>query len=185
MNSVTSVNKVFKNEKKIFNLILFISIVVFLAVLIISQLPKAAHIPAFVPFLPKLNAFINGTCSILLIFSLYFIKQKRIDIHKKINITAFILSSMFLLSYVTFHSFGIETKYPADNPLRSFYLIILISHIILAAIVLPLVLVSFYFGLTGQISRHRKITRWSFPIWLYVTLTGVLIYLMISPYYKF
>ena len=174
-----------KNEKKIFRIILSISIVVFLAVLILSRLPKAEHIPFFVPFLPELNAFLNGTCSILLITSLYFIKQKRIDIHKKLNITAFILSSVFLVSYITFHSFGVETKFPIDNPLRPVYLIILITHIFLAAIVLPLVLISFYFGLTMQVKKHRRITRWSFPIWLYVTVTGVIVYLMISPYYKF
>jgi putative membrane protein len=174
-----------KNEKKIFRIILSISIVVFLAVLILSRLPKAGHIPFFVPFLPKLNAFLNATCSILLITSLYFIRKKRIDIHKKLNIITFILSSIFLVSYITFHSFGVETKFPVDNPLRPVYLFILITHIFLAAIVLPLVLISFYFGLTMQVKKHRRITRWSFPIWLYVTVTGVVVYLMISPYYRF
>ena len=174
-----------KNEKKIFRIILSISIIVFLAVLVLSRLPKADHIPFFVPLLPKLNAIINGTCSILLIISLYFIRQKRIDIHKKLNITTFILSSIFLISYITFHSFGVETKFPIDNPLRPVYLFILITHIFLAAIVLPLVLISFYFGLTMQVKKHRRITRWSFPVWLYVTITGVVVYLMISPYYRF
>ncbi|MEO5572841.1 MAG: DUF420 domain-containing protein [Bacteroidia bacterium] len=174
-----------KNEKKIFRIILAISIFVFLIVLILSLLPKSDHIPFFVPFLPKINAFLNGTCSVLLITSLYFIKQKRIDIHKKLNITTFILSSVFLVSYITFHSFGVETKFPPDNPIRPVYLFILLTHIFLAAIVLPLVLISFYFGLTMQVKKHRKITRWSFPIWLYVTVTGVIVYLMISPYYKF
>lgn len=105
--------------------------------------------------------------------------------HKRINITAFVLSAVFMISYVTWHSFGIETRFPADSPLRPVYLIILLTHIVLAAIVLPLVLLSFYFGLTGKINAHRKITRWSFPIWLYVTLSGVIVYLMISPYYQF
>lgn len=105
--------------------------------------------------------------------------------HKRINLTAFVLSAVFMISYVTWHSFGVETKFPADNTLRPVYLIILLTHIILAAVVLPLVLLSFYFGLTAKISAHRKIVRWSFPVWLYVTLSGVVVYLMISPYYQF
>ena len=105
--------------------------------------------------------------------------------HKKLNITACALSTVFLLSYVTFHSFGVETKFPVDNPMRPVYLTILITHIILAAVVLPLVLLSLYRGLTNQVSSHKKITRWSYPIWLYVTITGVVVYLMISPYYQF
>jgi putative membrane protein len=185
MNNENQITVPDKNEKKIFRIILSVSIVVFLAIIILSRLPKSDHIPSFVPFLPKLNAILNGTCSILLITSLYFIKQKRIAIHKKLNITAFVLSSVFLVSYITFHSFGVETKFPADNSLRPVYLFILITHIFLAAIVLPLVLVSFYFGLTMQVKKHRRITRWSFPVWLYVTVTGVIVYLMISPYYKF
>ncbi|HMT29411.1 MAG TPA: DUF420 domain-containing protein, partial [Bacteroidia bacterium] len=114
-----------------------------------------------------------------------FIRKKNIEMHKKLNILTFILSSVFLLSYVTFHSFGVETKFPVDNPNRPYYLIILSTHIVLAAIVLPLVLMSFYYGLTNKIKTHRRLTRWSFPIWLYVTVTGVIVYLMISPYYQF
>ncbi|MBL7929559.1 MAG: DUF420 domain-containing protein [Bacteroidia bacterium] len=174
-----------KNEKKIFRLILMVSVVVFAVVLFLSQLPKSETIPWFVPLLPKLNAVLNATCSLLLMSSFYLIKKKKIILHKKLNITAFILSSLFLVSYIIFHSYGIETKFPDDNPLRPFYLIILISHIILAAIVLPLVLLSFYFGLTMQVKKHRAITRFSFPVWLYVTVSGVVVYLMISPYYNF
>lgn len=173
------------NEKKILRGIYVLSAVILFAVIILGMLPKAEHIPPFVRSLPKLNAIINATCSVLLVLSLYQIKRKNIALHKKLNLTTFVLSSIFLLSYVTFHSFGIETKFPADNPVRPLYLTILISHIILAAIVLPLVLLSFYYGLTNKINTHRKLTRWSFPIWLYVTVTGVVVYLMISPYYQF
>lgn len=173
------------SEKKTLNLIYLTSGVVFLVVVILFMLPKSEEIPAFVKYLPLLNAFINGTCALLLMVSLYCILNKKIAAHKKLNITAFVLSALFLVSYILFHSFGVETKFPADNPLRSVYLVILLSHILLAAIVLPLVLVSFYLGLTNQVTRHRKLTRWSFPIWLYVTVTGVVVYLMISPYYQF
>jgi putative membrane protein len=174
-----------KNEKSILRGIFILSGVVLIAVIVLGMLPKADHVPDFVKYLPTLNAIINGTCSALLIASYYFIRKKDILTHKKLNIATFILSSIFLLSYVTFHSFGIETRFPADNPIRPFYLFILITHIILAAFVLPLVLFSFYYGLTGKVAAHRKLTRFSFPIWLYVTVTGVIVYLMISPYYGF
>ena len=176
---------VVNHEKRILNGIFILSGLVLVAVIVLGMLPQAETIPSFVPFLPMLNALINGTCSVLLVTSLYFIKKKNIAMHKKLNMITFVLSSVFLVSYVIFHSFGIETRFPADNPLRPYYLIILISHIILAAIVLPLVLLSFYYGLTNKVKTHRKLTRWSFPIWLYVTVTGVIVYLMISPYYTF
>src|SRR5688572_26634313 len=126
-------------EKFYLRLIYFLSAVVFLLVLFLSRLPKAETIPQFVAFLPKLNAFLNGTCAILLMTSLYFIRRKNIKIHRRLNLTAMALSTLFLLSYVTFHSFGVETRFPADNPLRPLYLFILGTHIVLAAIVLPLV----------------------------------------------
>lgn len=174
-----------KNEKNILKGIFILSGLVLIAVIVLGLLPRADHVPDFVKTLPTLNAFLNGMCSVLLIASFYFIKKKDIQTHKKLNIVTFVLSSIFLLSYVTFHSFGIETKFPSDNPIRPIYLAILISHIILAAVVLPLVLLSFYFGLTNKVTAHRKLTRFSFPIWLYVTVTGVIVYLMISPYYGF
>lgn len=172
-------------DTRILKTIYMVSALVFIIIVILFNLPKADHIPEWVKILPKLNAFLNGTCSILLIVSLICIKQKKISLHKKLNLLAFLISTLFLLSYVSFHAFGVETKYPLDNPWRPVYLIILISHILLAAFVLPLVLLSFFRGLQGQIEKHKKLTRWSFPIWLYVTITGVIVYLMISPYYNF
>ena len=181
-------------DKFVFRLVMAISIVVFVAVIILNKkiLPVPEVIPEFVFKLPKLNAFLNGTCSLLLLLSLYFIKQKNIATHKKLNLIAFGLSSVFLLSYITYHWLAQETAYPVDAPARGIYLIILISHIILAALVLPMVLLSFYYGLKSQepnghayIQKHRKLTRWSYPIWLYVTITGVVVYMMISPYYNF
>lgn len=174
-----------KSDVRVFRWILGVSIAVFLAVVVLYNLPKASYIPGFVRSLPLLNATINATCSILLLISLYQIKRKDIELHKKLNIATFLLSALFLLSYVTFHSFGVETKFPLDNPARPVYLFILLTHIVLAAIVLPLVLLSFFYGLKNDVQKHRKLTRWSFPIWLYVTVTGVVIYLMISPYYTF
>ncbi len=172
-------------EKNIKKIIWTVSIVVFLLVAFLSRLPKAESIPSWAVFLPMLNALLNGTTFILLLISFYFIRKKEIAIHKKLNLTACVLSVIFLLSYVTFHSFGVETKFPVENPMRPAYLFILTTHIILAAIVMPFVLLTLYRGLTMQVARHKKIARWSYPIWLYVTFTGVVVYLMISPYYKF
>lgn len=173
------------SDKNIFRLIMVLSVVVFGVVVVLYNLPKAESMPEWVKALPMLNALLNGTCSVLLLASLYFIRNKQVNIHKKLNITTFVLSALFLVSYIIFHSFGVETKYPADAPMRMVYLFILITHIILAAVVLPLVLITFYYGLTKKYRQHRRIARWTFPIWLYVTVTGVVVYLMISPYYQF
>ena len=156
-----------------------------MVVVILNIIPKPDYVPEFIRHLPLLNATINGICSVLLITSFYYIKRKNIPAHKKINITTFFLSCIFLVSYILYHYFSIETKFPAGNPLRTLYLIILISHICLASLVLPFILITFYFGLNMKIAQHKKIVRWSFPIWLYVTTTGVVVYLMISPYYSF
>ena len=136
---------------------------------------------------------------LLLILSLLAIKNKNIALHKKLNLTAFALSSLFLISYVTAHYFIPDTKYgdidhdgiisvaesAAVSVIKPIYVIILVSHIFLAAAVLPLILLSFYYGLTDQRQKHKKLTRFSYPIWLYVTITGVVVYLMISKYYNY
>lgn len=175
------------NDKLFFRIVMTLSVVVFAAVVVLNRkiLPRPEVVPSFAYMLPKLNAIINAACSVLLLLSLYFIKQKNIAAHKSINITTFILSSIFLVSYVLFHYFVDNTEYPAENGLRPIYLTILISHIILAALVLPLVLLSFYHGLHMNVEKHKKLVRFTFPIWLYVTITGVIVYLMISPYYTF
>jgi len=175
------------SEKNIFRIIFSVSLLIFVLVIVLNKkiLPRPETPPSFVFFLPKLNAIINAICTVLLLTTYYFIRRKKISIHKRINITTFFLSSLFLISYVTYHYFADETKFPTDNPLRPVYLVILTSHIILAALVLPLVLISFYRGLNMQVEKHKKIVRWTFPIWLYVTISGVIVYLMISPYYKF
>lgn len=182
------------NDKTVFRLVMAVSVVVFVAVVILNKkiLPVPEVIPDFVYRLPKLNAMLNGICTLMLLLSLYFIKQRNIELHRKVNIIAFGLSSLFLLSYITYHWMAQETTFPVGNPLRTPYLVILISHIILAAAVLPLILLSFWYGLKSQepggeayIQRHRRLTRWSYPVWLYVTVTGVVVYLMISPFYVF
>lgn len=172
------------SERLIFRLVFAISVVVFLAVVVLNRrLLPAPETPGWAYVLPLLNAILNGTCSVLLILSFRAIKKGNISLHKKLNLTTFALSSVFLISYVIFHYLAEETRFGGEGAIRYFYYTILISHIILAAIVLPLVLLSFYYGLNDDRVKHRKIVRFAFPIWLYVTLTGVLVYLLISPYY--
>ncbi len=189
-------------DKFIFRFVAAVSVFVFVVVIVLNMkiIPTPAVVPSFTPFLPKLNAILNGTCSILLLVSLYLIKNGNITWHKRVNIVAFCLSSIFLVSYILFHYLmKKETMYgdidgdgklsaaeiAAAGSLRYVYYVILTSHIILAAGVLPLILLSFYRGLQMQVEKHKKLVRWTFPIWLYVTVTGVIVYLMISPYYHF
>ena len=178
------------NDKIIYRAIIGLSIFVTLVVCILQAkifnfFPDKSVIPGWVFFLPKLNALLNGSCTVLLLFSLYFIKNGQVHIHKKLNITAFVFSCFFLVSYIIFHATGIVTSYGGSGTVKWVYYFILITHIVLAAIVLPVVLFSFSSGLQLQIEKHRKLVRWSYPIWLYVTITGVIVYLMISPYYTF
>ncbi|MDB5155944.1 MAG: hypothetical protein JWR50_651 [Mucilaginibacter sp.] len=188
-------------DKFIFRFVAAVTLLVFALVIItdLKLLPRPAVLPSFTYVLPLFNACVNGTCSVLLIISLYLITHGNVTWHKRVNIVAFCLSSLFLLSYVLFHYLAPEIKYgdlngdgklsadelSAAGGLRTVYLIILITHIVLAAIVLPLVLLSFYYGLQMQVVKHRKLVRWTFPIWLYVTVTGVIVYKLISPYYHF
>lgn len=189
------------NEKPVKRVIYATTIVVCALVTVLNQkwIPHPDVFPAFIYKLPALNAILNGTCSLLLVFSLLAIKKRNIPLHKKLNISAFVLSSLFLISYVTAHYFIPDTKYgdldhdgimsvaesAAVSGIKPFYLIILLTHIFLAIVVLPMVLLSFYYGLTDQREKHKKLTRFSYPIWLYVTVTGVVVYMMISPYYHY
>lgn len=178
------------NDIIVRRLVTGVSIFVFLIVLIlqsktITLFPTRSDIPSWVLSLPKLNAILNGTCTVLLLVSLFQIKNGNIQVHKILNITTFILSSLFLVSYIIFHATGIKTSYGGEGVIKYIYYFILITHIILAAVVLPLVLLSFYSGLLMNVEKHRRLVRWSFPIWLYVTFSGVIVYLMIAPYYSF
>lgn len=189
------------SDKAVFRLVSIISVIVLGVVVVLNRkiLPAPAVMPGFVSWLPMLNAFINGSCAVLLVFSLWAIFNKKIALHKRINITAFIFSSVFLVSYILAHYFmpdvrygdidhnGVleETEKAAVSGSRGFYLVILTTHIILAAAVLPVILLSFYFGLKNEVVKHKKIVRYTYPVWLYVTITGVVVYLMVKPYYPF
>jgi putative membrane protein len=175
------------SDKGAFRLIAGITILVMLIIVLLKLewLKPEGGAPVWIYYFPLFNAILNGRCAIILLFSYRAIKQQQIDVHKRLNITAFCLSALFILLYVSFHLFVPNTSYGGEGLLKTLYLFILASHIILAALVLPLILISFWFGLKMNIKRHRKIVRYTFPIWLYVAITGVLVYLMISPYYNF
>lgn len=147
--------------------------------------PAPSNIPSFAYSLPKINALINSLCLTLLIFSLYFVKQKKYEIHKKLNLTAFALSAIFLVSYTTYHYFVPETSFGGVGFKRTVYYFILTSHIITSVLLVPLALFAFYFGLKGNRPLHKKIVRWAYPVWVYVSITGILVYLFLSPYYNF
>jgi putative membrane protein len=130
-------------------------------------------------FLPALNAVLNGLSATALLIGYTFIRSKKIKAHRAAMITAFGFSTLFLVSYILHHALHGDVRYPALAPLRMVYLSLLASHIILAVATLPLVLVTFFFSLTGRIPQHRKVARWTFPLWLYVSVTGVITYMML------
>jgi putative membrane protein len=130
-------------------------------------------------FLPALNALLNGLSATALLIGYTFIRAKRIQAHRAAMMTAFGFSTLFLVSYILHHALHGDVRYPAHAALRSVYLPLLASHILLAIVALPLVLVTFFFSLTGRIREHRKVARWTFPLWLYVSVTGVVTYIML------
>jgi putative membrane protein len=136
-------------------------------------------------WLPRLNALLNGSAFLCLAYSLISIKRGNVRRHRNLNTAALALSALFLLSYVTFHMLTDSTKFGGEGGIRILYFAILLSHILLSAIIVPLALFSYARGLAGDIERHRRIARITMPMWLYVTATGVLVFLMISPYYPY
>lgn len=139
--------------------------------------------PFDVHVLPLINAILNGTTALLLIGALVAVKGKNIDLHKRLIYAGMGLSLLFLVVYIMYHTTAGHTKFGGEGTIRTVYFLLLITHIILAAIQAPFVLYAFLYGYTGQIEKHQKIVKFSYPIWLYVSITGVICYLMISPYY--
>lgn len=133
--------------------------------------------------LPLLNAVFNGIAFILLICSLVMIKKRNIKAHKNFIFGAFAATILFLISYLTYHAMAGSTSFGGEGFIVYAYYFILITHIVLATALLPLSLFTLGKGLNMEVAKHRRIARWTMPIWLYVSLTGVIVYLMISPYY--
>ncbi|QED38072.1 DUF420 domain-containing protein [Antarcticibacterium arcticum] len=165
-------------------LIITLSIVVPVLVLILMYLPQRYNIfGAQSGTFPLFHAVINGSTAILLLAGYYFMRIGDFKRHRNFMITAFVLSAVFLVSYVISKISNDPVPYGGEGSLRYIYFFILITHIVLSAIIVPLVLFTMYRGLTGQYEKHKKIAKWTFPIWLYVAVTGVLVYILMFPYY--
>ena len=187
-----------KNDKKAKLLIYTVSFVVFAAVVFLSKYKLDIDFGFDVHVFAKANAIINSMVAVLLLAGLFTAKQKKYELHKKIMLTAISLSVLFLLSYIAHHLLAGDTKYGDINHdgivsldekalagnLRMIYYFILITHIPLAAIILPFILFTAYRALTGEYDKHKKLVRITWPVWFYVAVTGVIVYLMISPYYS-
>jgi putative membrane protein len=173
-----------KNDKKANLLIGLFSAVVFIAVVVLSRIEVDVDLGFDKHIFARLNAGINSTVSLLLILSLIAVKSKKYVLHKNITLTAMGLSVLFLVSYIAHHLFTGETKFGGEGSIRYVYYFILTTHIILAAVILPFILFAAYRAMTGEYERHKKIVKITWPVWLYVSLTGVIVYFMISPYYQ-
>lgn len=186
-----------KNDKKAWWLIGIVSFVVFAAVVLLSRIKLEVDLGFDVHVFATTNAIINSIVTVLLVAGLIAAKRRNLQLHKKIMLTAMILSVLFLVSYICHHLFAGDTKFgdldhngivtdaekAAAGGLRTFYYIVLITHIPLAGIILPFILFTAYRALIGEYPQHRKLARITWPVWFYVAFTGVLVYLLISPYY--
>ncbi len=187
-----------KNDSKAKILIWTVSIIVFVAVVILSKVKLVLNLPFNVHVFATINAVLNSMVAVLLVAGLITAKSKKYAIHKKIMLSAISLSVLFLVSYICHHLLAGETKYGDLNHdgvlslnetamaggARVFYYILLLTHIPLAAIILPFILFTAYRALTGEYEKHRKLVRITWPVWFFVAVSGVVVYLMISPYYN-
>jgi putative membrane protein len=186
-----------KNDKKANWLIIGSSLIVFIAIGALSRV-KLDVDPGFdIHIFAKFNAIVNSIVTVLLVAALIAVKQRKYLAHKKIMLTALVLSVLFLISYICHHLLAGDTLFgdtnhdgvvseaekEATGPLRYFYYFILLTHIPLAGLILPFILFTAYRALIAEFPRHKKLARITWPIWLYVSTTGVLVYLLISPYY--
>jgi len=169
-----------KNER----LLSILSIAIPLAVAILIGIRTKIDLGAWTKALPHIIGLLNTTTSITLIAGFIFIKNKNITMHRRMMSLSFIQGSLFLVLYILYHVSNASTSYGGDGILRPIYYVLLISHISLSIGVVWFVLRAVYYALSGQITEHKKIVKWTFPLWLYVSVTGVIVYLMISPYYN-
>lgn len=180
MNSV-DVEKAKKYNKWVIALSIIIPVAV--ALLFGVNLRKLGFDVEPLSMLPPIYATINGITAIVLVIAVIAIKNKNRKLHEQLIKFAITLSVLFLVLYVAYHMTSDSTKFGGDGTIKYVYYFILITHIILSVVVIPFVLITFVRGITNDIERHKKIAKITFPLWLYVAVTGVIVYLMISPYY--
>jgi len=171
-----------QEEKKYNKWIVILSIVIPLVVAALFGI----KIPNVEPltFLPPIYATINGITAIVLLFAFWAIKNKKIALHERLMKTAILFSATFLIMYVAYHMTSESTKFGGEGTIKYFYYVVLITHILLSIIVIPFVLITYVRAITKNFERHKKIARITFPLWLYVAISGVAVYIMISPYYS-
>jgi putative membrane protein len=169
------------DEKKYNKLIIVLSILipVVVAVLFGVKIPNVEPLT----FLPPIYASINAVTAFVLVLAFMAIQKKKVKLHKRLMSFAIILSVLFLGMYVAYHMTSDSTKFGGEGAIKYFYYFILLTHIVMSIIVIPFVLITYVRAITNNIERHKKIARITFPLWLYVAVTGVVVYIMISPYY--
>ena len=175
-----------QKDKFYIPLIVILSIIIPMVVAALMFLPDSLRLSfggADLRSLPFFHAVLNGSTAILLFVGFVWIKNKKITLHRIAMISAFLLSAIFLVSYVISKLSNSPASFGGEGWLRPVYYFILISHILLSIPVLPLALLAIYRGFTGEFQKHIKIVKWTFPIWLYVAITGVLVYILMIPYY--
>lgn len=144
--------------------------------------PKVAYTSPVIASLPAANALLNATSAVLLTCGYVAVRRRHYILHIRLMFAAVASSAIFLISYVTYHSFQGDTKFLGTGLIRPLYFLILISHIVLSACVVPMILTSLYLSLSGRLAAHRRVSKWTFPIWLYVSVTGVLIFALLKLY---
>jgi putative membrane protein len=175
-----------EEEKKYKGIIWTLSIVVPLAVAALFgvNLPKMGYDVQPLSFLPPIYATINGLTAVLLVWAVSAVKRGNAKLHETLIKLCMVCSGLFLLMYVAYHMTSVSTAYGGEGTVRYMYFFILITHIILSIIIIPFVLFTFVRGIAGAYERHKKLARITYPMWLYVAVTGVIVYIMISPYYN-
>ncbi len=176
--------KTWISDKGFFRLVLGITIAVLSLVIVLQILPDSMRPTAsFAKLLPATNALLNSLVSVLLVLGFLAIKSGKKGLHQAYMLSAFILSTLFLLSYVTYHVCAAHTVFGGIGAIRVVYFTVLITHIVLAAVILPMVLYTVHYSTSGNFIKHKKLARITFPLWLYVSISGVIVYFMIAPYY--
>lgn len=173
-----------KNDGKAKALIGIFSFVVFAVIVALGRMPRLDVDLGFDPhYFAAANAIINSTVAILLIAAYVAVRKRHYLRHKRLMFAAMYLSVLFLVSYIAHHLLAGDTKFGGEGAIRYVYYVLLATHIVLAAVILPFILFTAYRGLTGEYEKHRKLSKYTWPLWLYVAISGPLVYLMISPYY--
>ncbi len=171
-----------KIAKKKYNiLIIVLSIAIPAVVALLFQIKLDYELPIF---LPPVYATINGLTAIILLIAVWAIKNKKRELHEKLMKTAIIFSIIFLIMYMAYHVTSDSTSYGGEGIIKYIYLFVLLTHILLSVIVIPFVLITYVRAITNDFEKHKKIAKFTFPLWLYVAISGVVVYLMISPYYS-